>query len=349
MKDKMFLSLDLLLPDELEQIQLYINNLLNIKESTRVTNTKYQEKYNNIKCPKCNGTNIIKNGHKNETQRYKCKECNTFFSISTKTLSSHIKINFNILITIMKNMLDGKNLEDTSKDTKISIREVYNIRIKIMDTLKIFREKTILSGIIEMDEKYISLSFKGTRKDKMPRESKKSSHDNTASGISKEDVCILGAIDENDNLLLIVSGLASAGIKDLKNGYDGLIKEGSTIITDEKKSYIKFAKDNKLNLKQIKSGNHSTKDGYNINTLNQVFSELDKYIANFNGLSTRHLQQYLDFFVYRKHLRYTIEYIKQSKELYLELIKGNSNLINDKICKTKMPIDVDNIYGVNFK
>ena len=250
----------------------------------------------------------------------------------------------------MKNMLDGKNLEDTSKDTKISIREVYNIRIKIMNTLKIFREKTILSGIIEMYEKYISLSFKGTRKDKMPRESKKSSHDNTASGISKEDVCILGAIDENDNLLLIVSGLASAGIKDLKNGYDGLIKEGSTIITDEKKSYIKFAKDNKLNLKQIKSGNHSTKDGYNINTLNQVFSELDKYIANFNGLSTRHLQQYLDFFVYRKHLKYTVEYLEKNIHFYKYILSNNNTLINNKICKISMPVDVSEAYPQsNFK
>ena len=350
MDKDLFVNLDSLLPDELEKIQLYINNLLDIKETTRVTNIKYQEKYNEIKCPKCNGNWIVKNGKKNKTQRYKCKNCDKFFSISTGTLSSHLKISFNNLITIMKDMLDSKNLDDTSKDIKMSIREVYNIRIKIMDTLKVFREKTMLSGIIEMDEKYISINFKGTRKDKMPRESKRSSHDNTASGISKEDVCILGAIDENDNILLVISGLASAGIQYLKNGFNSKIKEGATIITDEKSSYIKFAKDNNLILKQIKSGNHSTKDGYNINTLNQIFSELDKYLGNFNGLSTRHLQQYLDFFTYKKYLKYAVEYMYKNIEFYKYILSNSSTLINKNICTTTMPVDVLEAYpNSNFK
>lgn len=41
--------------------------------------------------------------------------------------------------------------------------------------------------------------------------------------------------------------------------------------------------------------------------LNSLMAELDVLLLKTRGLSTRHLQEYLDLFRFRKILRYTVE------------------------------------------
>lgn len=43
-------------------------------------------------------------------------------------------------------------------------------------------------------------------------------------------------------------------------------------------------------------------------------AELDILLLKCRGLSTRHLQEYLDLFRFRKILKYTVEYLKQKKK-----------------------------------
>ena len=62
-----------LLPDELKIIKELIEKILVDSENAKSTNLKYQVKNKKIKCPKCNSDYIVKNGFKNKTQRYKCK------------------------------------------------------------------------------------------------------------------------------------------------------------------------------------------------------------------------------------------------------------------------------------
>ena len=78
-------------------------------------------------------------------------------------------------------------------------------------------------------------------------------------------------------------------------------------------------------------------------------SELDVLLLKTRGLSTRHLQEYLDLFRFRKILRYTIEYLKQNKEMYQYTLIQTSNLKNKEICKTTMPVDVSENNGMIFE
>ena len=67
-------------PEELEKLRYVIEEIIKEISGKRITNQKYQIKYKEVVCPKCKcQNNIVKNGHKNGTQRYKCKNCNNFF------------------------------------------------------------------------------------------------------------------------------------------------------------------------------------------------------------------------------------------------------------------------------
>ena len=337
-----------LLPDELKIIKELIEKILVDSENAKSTNLKYQVKNKKIKCPKCNSDYIVKNGFKNKTQRYKCKNCNKFFSISTNTITSNVRLSYNQFLNFMICLINYNTIEETAKIVGLSDRDTYNIRMKIISTLKKYKKEK-LKGIVQCDEKYVRLSFKGTRKNKMPRESRRNGQEGRTAGISMEQVCILMAIDSYDNIFIKVVGLGPLSTDDLENNFTDWIEEKSILVTDSKSSYIKFAKDHNLILKQIPENKHTTKDGYHLGELNSLMSELDVLLLKCRGLSTRHLQEYLDLFRFRKIIKYTIEYLKQNKEMYNYSLLQTSNIKNKNVCKREMPVDVSENNHMSFE
>ena len=219
---------------------------------------------------------------------------------------------------------------------------------KIISTLNEYK-KTKLKGLVQCDEKYVRLSFKGTRKNKMPRKSRRNGQEGRTSGISMDQVCILMVIDSYDNIFVKIVGLGSLSNDDLENNFTDWIEEKSILVTDSKSSYIKFAKDHNLILKQIPENKHTTKDCYHLGELNSLMSELDVLLLKFRGLSTRHLQEYLDLFRFRKILKYTIEYLKQNKEMYNFSLLEKTNIKNKNVCKKQMPIDLSENNNMSFE
>ncbi len=335
--------LENLMPDELEKLKNKIEKLLHDLGIERTTNQKYQLKVNQIVCPRCNDNNVCKNGHKNKTQRYKCKKCNKFFSINTGTILSHSKLNYNQLKVLIKGLIDRKTLEELSFDLNMSMRETYNLRIKIISVFKEYTNGIILKDVIKADEKYFRISFKGTRKKNMPRNSRKSGSQDRKCGISKEQVCVVGAIDSYDNIILKIVGLGPVSTAMIKKALNGKIENGSILITDGKTGYRKFAKGNHLILKQIPEGHHKIEQ-YDLGEINSLFNEIENFVRNFHGLSTRHLQEYIDWFLCLKIMKYTLEYLEREENLYEFTISQKSNLISRNVCKTKMPVDISEVY-----
>ena len=342
-------EIDKLLPDELEKVKKLIDELLISLYKERLTNSKFQVRDRKIICPRCGGNILVKNGHKNGTQRYLCKVCAKYFSITTNSILSHSRINYNQLITLLNCLLDNKPNIETAELLKISSRETYNLRIKVMNALKALDKYTVLKGIVEIDEMYLRISFKGTRHNNMPRKSHKNGYEDRISGISKYQVCILFAIDSYDNIIIKVVGNGPLTTKMIEDNFNNKIEEGSILVTDSKSSYIEFAKKNNLILKQIPTGQYTLDNKYNLAEVNELMSEFEIMFQECRGISTRHLQQYLYFFRYKKLLKYTTEYLKRNEELYKKSINENSNIINNDICRISMPIDISKLYDKQFK
>lgn len=69
-------------------------------------------------------------------------------------------------------MRDKFSIRKTAKLVGISITTAFTIRHKILDVLGAIRENIKLHGKVEVDEYYISINLKGTKKENMPRFSK---------------------------------------------------------------------------------------------------------------------------------------------------------------------------------
>lgn len=337
-----------ILPDEIEKIIEFLQNLLGATLSDKSTISKlvYRENTNHC-CPYCKSENNVKNGHsKKGTQRYKCKDCNRRFCDTTNTMSANSKLTYENWLDFFKCMIDKTSIRKTAAKLGLNKNTVFSMRHKVLNALANFRKNTKLSGNIQNDEKYESINLKGTKKENMPRASKpRKSHGGSKRGISNHQICIASAIDEYDNIYLEIVGNGPITSKMVEKAFKDRIEPNSIMITDCKSSYEKFALDNKIKLEQVKSGTFKNSNGYTLSEINGLHSNLDLFLKCFVGVSTKHLQGYLDWFVYQKYLTYAVDILKQAQVLMNYALCNNSFIKISDIYSKKFPVDVYDVYS----
>ena len=337
-----------MLPDELEKMIKFLQDTLGKVTKDKGTISRLVNRENNNHCcPYCKSSNIIKNGHsKKRTQRYKCKDCSHRFCDTTNTVSGNSKLTYETWLEFFKCMCDKLSIRKTASKLRLNKNTVFSMRHKVLNALSIFRENTKLSGEIQCDEKYESINLKGTKRGKMPRASKpRMSQGGSKRGISNHQICIASAIDEFDNIYLKIVGNGPITTKMVEEAFENRVNINSTLITDCKSSYEKFAFDNNIKLEQVKSGTHKNLNGYTLSEINSLHSNVDLFLKCFVGVSTKHLQGYLDWFVYQKYLTYTIEILEQPQVLMNYSLSKNSYIKVTDIYNKDFPVDIYNVYA----
>ena len=337
-----------LLPDEIEKIIEFLKKLLGVTLVDKRTISKLvHREIEEHCCPYCKSNYIVKNGYsKKGTQRYKCKECTHRFCDTTNTMSDNSKLTYETWLDFFKCMNDKLSIRKTAAKLELNKNTVFSMRHKVLNALSDFRKNTILSGKIQIDEKYESINLKGTKKEKMPRFSKpRKSQGGSKRGISNHQVCIASAIDEKDNMYLEIVGNGPITTKMIEKAFKNRISTNCILITDCKSSYEKFALDNNFKLEQVKSGTYKNFDGYTLSEINGLHSNLDLFLKCFVGISTKHLQGYLDWFVYQKYLTYAVEILKQPQVLMNYVLNRNTSIKISDIYSKQFPVDIYDIYS----
>lgn len=339
---KKLLQLDAL---TLKQFKDYlIQNIVSIC-STHGSNSKIIHEYNKeaIICSKCNCL-VNKNGHtKCGVQKYICPICKKTFSETTNTVTYYSKVPFETWKNVIDNLIDGLSIRRIAKKNKISIATSFNLRHKILNSLKTYLDTVVCSGTVQGDEKFFKINLKGTKTNKMPRHSKKRTSSGSV-GINNHLICVLSIKDEMDNLILKIGGLSRVSNQMLSDNLTNRITPTSRLITDSASAYIKFCKDNNLSHFAIPSGKHIDKYGNNLADINGVHSQLEIWLSKFHGISTRHLQSYLDWFSYIFMMIKKFEQNKLEIEMCKSIILDKNYIRSDLISKKEMPIDLFKAY-----
>lgn len=337
-----------ILPDEIEKIIEFLKTLLGTKLTDKSTISKMVHREKNVYCcPYCYSQNIVKNGHSEKNvQRYKCKDCLRRFRDTTNTPTHNSKLTYEVWLDFFKCMVDKLSIRKTASKLELNKNTVFAMRHKVLNALSNFRENTKLSGKIQCDEKYESINLKGTKKENMPRASKpRQSQGGSKRGISSHQVCIASAIDENDNIYLEIVGNGPITSKMVTNAFKERINKNSILITDCKSSYEEFVSKNNIKLEQVKSGTYKNLNGYTLSEINGLHSNIDLFLKCFVGVSTKHLQGYLDWFVYQKYLTYAIEFLNQPQNFMNYAISVNSSIKISDIYSKDFPIDIYEVYS----
>ena len=332
-------------PLDLEKFINFLQTLLGDALENKNTISKVvKQEIENMECPNCHCDDcIIKSGFtKNKVQRYLCKKCNKKFISTTNTLCYRTKLTFGDWQLFFECMADCLSIRKTAAKMHKNKNTVFAMRQKVLQALSIFRSNVKLSGEIQADEFSIPINFKGMKQSNMPRYSKKRK---SASKKVNHKVCVLGAIDETDNQYLEIVGNGEITSKKIEESLGPKIKEGTTLITDCRSAYESFAKDHNLKLEQIKSTTYKNENGYTLSEINGLHSNFFGFISKFKGVSTKHLQGYIDWFVYKKYIDYTVEIINHPREILYYAIKQKSNITIKNIYNATFPFDADKAYA----
>ena len=296
-------------------------------------------------CKEC-GCKYYKNGKtKNGIQKYICSGCKKTISETSNTIICHSKLSFDIWSNIIDNLLNGFSIRRIAEENNISNLTSFRIRHKILFALNTFIKNIKLSGEIQSDEKYFSINLKGTKTKNMPRFSKKRTSTTAPyRGISHHKICVVSSIDENDDLLLEITGLGRCTTDMLEKSLGKKIENGKSINADSASAYQDFCLNHNLKLQAVPSGFHSN-GTINIAEINGVHSQLEIWLSKFRGVSTRHLQEYLNWFTYIFIMKKRFSLNKLKTESYSNIVIDNNYVKTNKICSIKMPIDLNIAYA----
>lgn len=152
-------------------------------------------------CRKCGDEKIVKFGKdKNGKQRYRCRVCGATFTETSYSVVSNTRCSMDVWEKYISLLLERKTLAVCAKQCKISMRTAFIWRHKILSALQRKQDDQALSEIIELDELYVPISFKGnhtkSKRFSMPRKSYKRGSDNTCLR-TEEKACVMYAVERD--------------------------------------------------------------------------------------------------------------------------------------------------------
>jgi len=291
----------------------------------------------NKPCPHCSNLKVQKRGKKRGVQMYNCNNCKRWYSETTGTPLYDIKLKSKWQ-SYLRCMEQGMPIKKIAKELHISIQTSFDWRHKILSSLEQFVPKT-LSEEIECDELELPLNNKGDKN--LERKPRKRGSDFKRNTKDKDItvVQVVTAVERKGNKYLKAVESKRLSEEEITKVLEGKLSENATLITDKHPSYRAFAKANpSIKHKRLLAKEHVDKNDKTIHLqkVNNVHSQLRKFLRPFNGVSSKYLQNYLNWYAYRDEIRANKETIKQwflammiADQAYnlFELFKQNAVLI----------------------
>lgn len=274
----------------------------------------------------------IKKGEK--IQRYLCNECGLTFSPIQKTIISESKLSFISWMLFVNCLCHGKSVEETAQICNISTKSVQNNRLRLFYALKLLDDKINLRGKIVIDETYFLVSFKGNHSEQkdfsMGRKPHKRGNDHHSPGLSKEHICVVCALDENDASVARIAGVGAPDHFRIERALNDCIEPENVecIYSDKEKAIKKYADVNGLPIVQAlspkrKDKNYDLSEGEAkrwIQKINAFHSRLKRFMQPFCGISSDMLYGYLCLFTWIDRNRKN-DLIDAYKELFAIMLK----------------------------
>ena len=210
-------------------------------------------------------------------------------------------------------MEQGMPIKKIAQELNISIQTSFDWRHKILSSLDQFAPER-LSSEVECDELELALSNKGSRSlDRKPRKRGNDFKRNTG----KDDITVVQvvtAVERGGKKYLKAVESKRLSKDEITKALDGKLDEKATLITDKHRSYKAFAKDNpSITHKALLAKDHvNSKDkSIHLQKVNNVHYQLRTFLRPFNGVSSKYLQNYLNWYAYTDKIQNSKTVLKQ--------------------------------------
>lgn len=248
-----------------------------------------------LACVHCGSKAVKRNGKYRHRQRYLCNDCGKTFNDLTASpmAGTHYPDKW---LKFIECMLEGITLPKIANKLHIHVSTAFYWRHKVLYALRSLGHDD-LNGIVESDETFFLESHKG-RKHVTFRKPRKRGGVAKKRGISKEQVCVLVAMDRNGDIVSQNAGQGRITAVEIDAVLGTQLAPGSLLCTDSAKNYVAFAKMKGLQHEviNIPKGMYVRKGIYHIQHVNAYHKRLKKWMERFQGVATKYLDNYLFWF-----------------------------------------------------
>ena len=252
-------------------------------------------------CPHCGSTSYKKFGKVRGKQRYMCKNssCKRTFGDNNKTAFYHSKKSletWNHYIELMFSKSAPLSVRKIAAEVGIHYTTALYWRHKVLHVLEQV-PGVMLNGIVEADETYYRLSFKGQSAKNIPQGWKKRK---IKRGLSKQQVCVLTAMDRTKTMLLRSTCLAKPTGTQVTDVLAGHVATGALLVTDRHNAYPICARNLGLAHEVLNCATSKGRNGIHVQHVNNLHSQLRGFMRPFKGVATKYLDHYLGYYKWTK-------------------------------------------------
>jgi transposase-like protein len=242
-------------------------------------------------CPHCQTSGVVRNGHADGLQRYKCRACAKTFNALSGTPLARLRHKAKWLDQADA-LQAGLVLRQVAERLHVAVSTAFRWRHRFLLLPQELKAR-LLQGIVEVDETYGLRSFKGQRV--VGRRSRRRGGKASTRGMSHEHVPILVARDRAGATMDAV--LKVGNIAQISAALRPVLAQDAVVCTDGSLMLASVAKalDVEHHALNLRTGVR-VRGPWHIQNVNAYHSRFKGWLHRFHGVSTSYLSSYLGWF-----------------------------------------------------
>ena len=254
------------------------------------------------RCPHCGHEKSVGCGKAGGLRRFRCKQCGKSFNALTGTPLARLRKK-ECWLDFSQSLGEGDTVFTSAERCGVAVSTAFRWRHRFLTAKK---PSPTLNGIVEADEAFVLLSYKGSRvweragkgllvTDLPDRKARKRGGKAAKRGLSHEQVPVLVAASRSGATVCAVLPVDSGDA--IKAVLDPILSKDALLVTDGGKALARCATRMKVTHEALNlSACERVRGELHIQTVNSLHSRLKDFLRRRRGVATKYLDNYLRWF-----------------------------------------------------
>jgi hypothetical protein len=206
--------------------------------------------------------------------------------------------------------IESLTIRKAAKALGVNVKTVFDWRHKLLSSLDMANGAPF-SGIVECDDKQLDPNEKGNRH--LCREPyKRSSDRDKKRGVSNDKVSVVIATDREGNPTMRLAKMGRIDADSIQRSIGPLVNKENILCSDAHPSIISWAKTEGLvHHTFVATRQHVKSKCFHVQHVNSLANRYERWIKRFYGVSTKYLQQYLNWFISLEKIRGSLQPVEE--------------------------------------